>query len=165
MIEQIQEWTYCIAKLVVLQWFQSYIVDGKDADITEIAVLVFLLLKHRSKFTRIDHLQTGFCWIAVIVEICRIGKVREADEQLESTDGGCLAIAWPSSKDKTKRSIRVADPSSNTRNAFLYSFILLIESSPVFYSCLIEPEKDLISVLNEEPFSASRRLLAVRQAR
>lgn len=165
MIEQVQEWTNRIAKLVILQWLQSYIVDGKDADITEIAVLFFLLLEHRSKFTRIDHLQTGFGRIAVIVQVDRIGKVREADEQLESTDGGCLAIAWPSSKDKTKRSIRVADPSSNTRNAFLYSFILLIESSPVFYSCLIEPEKDLISVLNEEPFSASRRLLAVRQAR
>ena len=165
MIEQIQEWTYCIAKLVVLQWFQSYIVDGKDADIAKVAVLVFLLFVHRGEFIGIDHLQACFGRIAVIVQVDRIGKVREADEQLESTDGGCLAIAWPSSKDKTKRSIRVADPSSNTRNAFLYSFILLIESSPVFYSCLIEPEKDLISVLNEEPFSASRRLLAVRQAR
>ena len=165
MIEQVQEWTYRIAKLVILQWLQSYIVDGKDADITEIAVLFFLLLEHRSEFVGIDHLQTGFGRIAVIVEICRIRKVREADEQLESTDGGCLAIAWSSSKDKTKRSIRIADPSADTSNAFLDGFILLIESSPVFYSCLIELQENLVRVLNVESFSASRRLLAVRQAR
>lgn len=74
-IEQVQEWTYSIAVFVVLQWLQSYIVDGKDTDITEIAVLVFLLLEHRSEFVGIDHLQTGFGWIAIIVKIGRIGKI------------------------------------------------------------------------------------------
>ena len=165
MIEQVQKWTYCIAVFVVLQWFQSYIVDGKDANIAKVAVLVFLLLKHRSEFVGIHHLQTGFGWIAIIVKIGRIRKVREADEQLESTDGGCLAIAWSSSKDKTKRSIRIADPSADTSNAFLYGFILFVVSSPVFDNSLIELQENLVRVLNVESFSASRRLLAVRQTR
>lgn len=165
MIEQVQEWTYQIAVLAVFQRFQSYIIDGKDANITEIAVLVFLLLKHRSEFVGIHHLQTGFGWIAVIVKIGRIGKVREVDKQLESTDGGCLAIAWSSSKNESKRSIRITDPSADTSNAFLYGFFLLVVSSPVLNGCLVELQKNLVRILNEEPSSASRRLLAEHQAR
>lgn len=164
-IEQVQEWTYHIAKLVVLQWFQSYIINGKDADLTEIAVLVFLLLEHRSEFVGIHHLQTGFGWITIIVKISRVREFREADEQLESTDSGCLAIAWHSSKDKSERSVRIADPSADTGDYVLNVLILLV--NPVFFlnGCLIEPEKDLISVLNEEPSSASRMLLVEHQAR
>ena len=165
MVEQVQEWTYCIAVFVVLQWFQSYIVDSKDADITEIAVLVFMLFVHRGEFIGIDHLQVCFGRITVIVQVDRIGKVREVDEQLESTDGGCLAIAWSASKNESKRSIRIADPSANTSNTFFHAFVALIVSSPVFDGSLIELQENLVRIFNEEPFSASRMLLVVRQAR
>lgn len=165
MVEQIQEWTYCIAVFVVLQWFQSYIVDSKDADITEIAVLVFLLFVHRGEFIGIDHLQACFDRIAVIVQVDRIGKVREVDEQLESTDGGCLAIAWSSSKNESKRSIRIADPSTDTMKYFFHIRILLVKSASFLNGCPIELHENLVRIFNEEPFSAFRMLLVVRQAR
>ena len=164
-IEQVQEWTYQITVLAVFQRFQSYIIDGKETDLTEVAVLVFLLLEHRDKLVGINQLQKGFVRIAVIVNFDRIDKVREADEQLESTDGGCLAIAWHSSKDKSERSVRIADPSADTGDYVLNVLILLVNPVSFLNGCLIEPEKDLISVLYEESSSASRMLLVEHQAR
>lgn len=163
MIKNIQKRMNYITKLVILQWFKTHIIDGKDAHLLQVLIGFLLHLEHLNKIRGTHHTKRSCIWIAIIVKVGRILLPRQLDQHLQCMYNCGLAIAWLSSKEQATWSLRITDPATYAYNARLHFLRLLIDTATVCDSSLVELQENLICTRDMKPGLFTRSLPALCQ--